>query len=331
MFRRIGHFFTDIFETLKRETGKLDINEKPIDFPFRLGSLKPHDPDNTITNASMLEEAFQCNDLKEDAHAVNIRGERDDAPPPEFFDSRFRLSVEVSDILRKENDESNAEVTVVEDDSFVFPSLVIESLTGEEETDVVVKTIDTGFPVTELSGHSTEVEPPAEFSREMIEPGDVTLENPDYQLEPRQIKDLETDFAEKQSGCFHLDYKLFTGESRITGHPVEFNTSIDQSYAAAVKFPVRRNRVARKHYNMEDIKRALSFIMKRHRERGKLKFIGIYRNVPIDSAERLAFSRDKKLYFYYAGRTNEKPIILDVLVLRSREGKYHVGPIIRKV
>ena len=63
MFRRIGHFFNDIFETLKRETGKLDINERLIDFPFRLGRLKPHDPENAVINTTMLDEAFHYIDL----------------------------------------------------------------------------------------------------------------------------------------------------------------------------------------------------------------------------------------------------------------------------
>jgi len=132
---------------------------------------------------------------------------------------------------------------------------------------------------------------------------------------------------------------------KISDYEMDFFPRIKETIAAAMRFPIKRPPVSKSGYQVEEIKRALSFIIERYGSRGKLNIVGIYKNVPIYSAEKLTFSRDKHLLFYYRKKENQtndktikrknttssRPFMLDVLVVKSREGKYHVGPIIRTV
>jgi len=109
--------------------------------------------------------------------------------------------------------------------------------------------------------------------------------------------------------------------------PVAIIKSSDSVWA---NIPIVRRKAFKSDYSRESIKSALEFILERIEGHPKLKFVGIYRDIPLDKVKRMNFERDK-MEFTLRKATNMKGVILDVLVvMEEKAGKYHVGPIIRK-
>jgi len=103
---------------------------------------------------------------------------------------------------------------------------------------------------------------------------------------------------------------------------------------------VRRKPAPRKDYTDEEIKKALKFIIERIPEGTKLKFSGVFRDVPINRIKQISFDFGDMLFTVNSANMNEDPgiahsnrmIILDVLIMKDEKaGKYYVGPVVRKI
>jgi hypothetical protein len=344
LFRRIGKFIEDIAETIKRERGNLKIIDSCTGDSLDL-KVRPAGTLNyellKINASDRLGVAFVTCDLKDETREPQIKGEQDHLPLPSFFSEEIVLEVELNSL----NFEGSTKID----------SVAIESVELKVDTDIengseieaddlsqafVLKNEDLNdnpcdlrdFADIDFDFYSASFEEINSFKGEIV--------SQKTEFEELNLKNLDSEFSENQKKFFHMDEEVVF-KSSVSNYDPEFDIFINDTISTVVRFPIRRPRASKNGYALEEIKRALTFIIERYESKGKLKIIGIYKNVPIYSAQKLTFSKDKQLNFYYKKTESEsknkknkkpttsKPFMLDVLVVKSKEGKYHVGPIIR--
>ena len=109
-----------------------------------------------------------------------------------------------------------------------------------------------------------------------------------------------------------------------------FRIPIKESSALIYRFPIRRTPSPKSLYSAEDIRNAVSYILERLQTVPHLELVGIYRDVPINRIRQLSFEKGKLLFTLLPPKRG-RDVILDVLIVREpAEGKYHIGPIVRK-
>lgn len=119
--------------------------------------------------------------------------------------------------------------------------------------------------------------------------------------------------------------------SRILTQEVAFNPGIMSFFSIFSTIPVRRKPAPRKDYTDEEIKKALKFVLDRIPENTKLKFSGVFRDVPINKIKQISFNYGDMLFTINSQNMKEM-IILDVLIMKDEKaGKYYVGPVVRKI
>jgi len=345
LFRRIGQFIEDIAETIKRERGNLKIiDHKTADStPVE---IKPSDILNdssaVILSPENPEERLILNTLEDDSPDPKVFGESDNSPPPDFFTEDIGF---VPELPHSFSDEVGRDYTVRIETVLLKHDLVIS---GDTEINKVLadsfflKNNDLKEREISLREFDQLKIPLSLNDSDGLQEVSVGVETTDLDFEKVRLKTLDSEFSRDQERFFHFE-ETVDFSTKVSDSELDFEPRLKETIAAAMRFPIKRPPVAKSGYQVEEIKRALTFIIERYGSKGKLKIVGIYKNVPVYSAEKLTFSRDKNLLFYYrkkADTTEErdkikskkessKPFMLDVLVVKSREGKYHVGPIIR--
>ena len=326
MLRRIGQFFKDIAETLKRERGKLQINSDPVAFQLKTGSLTSSNDDVSIKQSSSLSEGFRSIDIGNNTPPIHIKGKADYSHIPGVSSATTHFPFDLQTIT---------------EDSFYSPvkDCVCEIDDGPASRELPIDQFD---QTTVIDGEQEDYQAlePNIKEPDVIDHYQWSLGQRDFQFHPvtvkdhpvegiTQVNDLETEFAQKQRAAFHFDNALDTNPAIDSYNPL-FQVNCYHSLASAMRFPIKRYRVSKSGYETEELKRALSFIVKRYENTGRLRIVGIYKNVPIDNAERLTFTKDNGLFFYMKKRNLKRSLLMDVLVVKTKEGRYHVGPIIRK-
>jgi len=95
------------------------------------------------------------------------------------------------------------------------------------------------------------------------------------------------------------------------------------------RFPMKRSSVSRENYSTSNIKNALSFILDRIDHKPRSKWVGIFRDVPINRIKQLTF-HESTLSFTLYSFDRRSIYILDVLaVFDEVTEKYHIAPIVR--
>ncbi len=123
---------------------------------------------------------------------------------------------------------------------------------------------------------------------------------------------------EKSINTLILDHELF---------PVSIIKSCDSVWG---RIPVRRKMASWSEYTRENVREALEFIAERTLEKPRFKFVGIYRDIPLDRVKKMVFEKGV-MEFTLKENGRRRGIVLDVLVvIDEKAGKYHVGPIVRK-
>lgn len=328
MLRRIGRFFKDLTETIKRERGKLQIHSNPVDFDFKSESLTSSNEEVLIKESHTLQQMFFTKDLKNENSEVIIFGETDHSPSPGVSSATTIFNVELNEI-----DEKN---------SWYEP---IKSLSYEFEGTLSLKKADiNNFSGLKLNKsdlnkenmNQIDLKAATELNDLKLSVRNENLSSENALINNSQMKvlmsisNLETDFKQNQLLSFHFENSVMFN-SLIEDYPLLPEINCNHSLACMMRYPIKRYRVSKSGYETEELKRALSFIVKRYESAGKLSIVGIYKNVPIDNAERLTFSKNKELYFYLKKGNHKRSVLMDVLVVKTKEGRYHVGPIIRKI
>jgi len=326
LFRRIGQFFKDITETIKRERGKLQINSDQVEFTFKTGSLKSQDSDIKIKGSTSLQEMFVPVDIQDDSPIVNIKGESDHSRSPgvSSLTTSFRILVQkMNEIKPEEQIKGNA---CEFDQSLTLKDLQVEDFQEAGS----VKDFFGSNQIMETSIKKASNVDVFQFS---VHRKDFLLEKTNIKKGDMRtstvLKDLETEFDSEQREAFHFENALIIN-ALIDEYSPFFDIKCYHSLGCVMRYPIKRIRVSKSGYEKEELKRALSFIVKRYKSFSQLSIVGIYKNVPIDTVERLTFSKDRDLFFYLKRETFKRSILMDVLVVKTKEGKYHVGPIVRK-
>ncbi|HPF16927.1 MAG TPA: hypothetical protein P5107_08725 [Thermotogota bacterium] len=317
MFRRIGDFLKDITETLKRERGKLKINTDPVDFSVRIGSLLSADQQINIQDNVMFQDMFLPISMEKDSQKVSILGQSDHSPAPHIYSTTTAFRVELKRLVETESDLS------IRDDSCVFgEKTTLHGINLEDYHEKGV--VHDDFTLNQLN----QIKINKEAFTEDMQRFSFRLESSDMMISTT-LSSLETDFDRLQSFAFHFENSMIFNTS-VDAYSLLFHINCQNNRSCIMKFPIKRNRVSKSGYETEELKRALEFIINRYEYRGKLSIVGIYKNVPIDTVERMTFSRGQELFFYLKKEKIKRQILMDVLIVRTDEGRYHVGPIIRK-
>lgn len=325
MLRRIGQFFRDISETIKREQGKLQINSNSIQFELKTGSLSSTEDDLLIKDSTTLQEMFSSIDIKDDIPEVVIKGESEHAHSPGVSTATVSFKPEFKKMM------DNSRYQPIKNCLFDFKkalSFKKFELSQFQEASMGPNRFDNeeinDFQVKEMFGINV-----FRFSvrNEAFETHKTVVQNNEVKTET-VVHDLETEYEQMQGAAFHLEnstvFNALVEDCKMTP-----NVRCQHSLGCVMRYPIKRIRVSKSGYEREELKRALSFIVKRYKSIGKLSIVGIYKNVPIDNAERLTFTKDNELYFYLKKGNIGRSILMDVLVVKTKEGRYHVGPIIR--
>ncbi|MFP4460882.1 MAG: hypothetical protein ACLFQE_01660 [Thermotogota bacterium] len=326
MFRRIGRFFKDINETIKRERGKLQINSDSVAFPFKSLSLSSSDQEVQVKDSRTLQRMFISMDINDDIPEINVKGESDYSHPPGISSQTTNFSITLNQMIHNDFDES------IKDGSCEFRKITsLKQL--EIDTFLEPELRKTSFE--KLQQFITSIKKPVQL-------GDISLsiQAKDFSLSKFNVcnsqmktntivNDLETEFDQKQHDAFHYENSTVFN-TMIETYTLPPKVKFNQSLACVMKFPIKRMRVSKSGYEREELKRALSFIVNRYKSNSRLSIVGIYKNVPVDTAERLTFSKKSELYFFLKKGTQRRSILIDVLVVKTKEGRYHVGPIVRK-
>ena len=347
MFRRIGKFIEDIAETIKRERGNLkiidhktgdsiliEVRESDV---FNESSVKLLAPENPA-------DKLILNTLEDDSPDPFVMGEEDHSPPPDFFSENIRFDVVLpNDQEREINSEYSIKIETVDvkKDPTVSGIADLKTIFSDAFSFQNEPLREVNFEIRAYDEMSFQFNP-TEFSEMYLKT--PKMESVSTEFDPVELKTLDSEFIENQASSFHYEDTVDFG-TRVSSCEIDFTLKINDTIAAAMHFPIKRPPVSKSGYQLEEIKRALTFIIEKFESKGKLKIIGIYKNVPIYAAQKLTFTKDKCLLFYYRKQTERadngkkrkinkhlpasKPFMLDVLVVKSREGKYHVGPIIR--
>ena len=116
---------------------------------------------------------------------------------------------------------------------------------------------------------------------------------------------------------------------RAKNEPLFATIKINASDRVIAQFPMSRLSVSRESYSTGNIKNALTFILDRMNHKPRLRWIGIFRDVPINRIKQLTFS-ESTLSFTLNSLDRRSIYVLDVLaVFDEVMEKYHIAPIIR--
>ena len=317
MFRRIGDFLKDITETLKRERGKLQIKTDPVDFSFRVETLKSTEHQINIQDSVMFQEMFLPLSMEERSQKVNILGESDHSPSVHINSASTILKANLKRLVESEAVLSIRDNPCVFGEKITFQEIELENYQKQGAVHDV-------YELNQLNQVKVNKEAHSEDFRQ----ASVLLKSSELAFSAF-LNSLETEFNRQQRLAFHFDNSIIFNIS-VEAHSTLFRISCHKALSSIMQFPIKRNRVSKAGYETEELKRALEFIVNRYAYRGKLSIIGIYKNVPIDTVERLTFSKHQELFFYLKKGNQKRQILMDVLIVRTNEGRYHVGPIIRK-
>ena len=326
MFRRIGDFLKDITETIKRERGKLQINSDKVDFEFKTGSLMSPNSIVSTKGSQSLQEMFNPLDINESSPTINVKGTSDHSHSPGISSATTSFSVNIDRLRESRMDDSVKSCSCEFEGTLAFKELEIDNY---EETELV------GVDFKNDNKIKAKVKNAADVSSFELSVRGKDLKPQESKIttsvirKPTTIKSLKTEIEKKQSAAFHFENSVVMN-ALIDNYTPLFDVKCYQSLASIMRFPIKRTRVSKSGYETEELKRALSFIVKRYQNSGKLNIVGIYKNVPIDAAERLTFSGGRDLFFYMKKGTFKRPILMDVLIVKTKEGRYHVGPIVRE-
>lgn len=317
MFRRIGDFLKDITETLKRERGKLQIKTDPVDFSFRVETLRSTEHQINIQDSVMFQDMFLPLSMEERSQKVNILGESDHSPSVHISSTSTILKVDLKRFVESEAVLSIRDNPCVFGEKIIFQEIELE----DYQKQGVVHDV---FELNQLNRITVNKEVHSEYFRQ----ASARLKSSKL-IFSAVLKSLETEFNRQQRFAFHFDNSMIFNIS-VEAHSTLFHINCHKTLSSIMKFPIKRNRVSKAGYETEELKRALAFIVNRYAYRGKLSIVGIYKNVPIDTVERLTFSKQQELFFYLKKGNQKRQILMDVLIVRTNEGRYHVGPIVRK-
>ncbi|MEA1885354.1 MAG: hypothetical protein U9N62_12685 [Thermotogota bacterium] len=326
MFRRIGQIFKDITETIKRERGKFQINSDLIGFKLKIQSFSSANEDIDIKDLQTLRHMFTPIDIQDKIPELVVKGESEYAYSPGVSSATIDFRVDLKRLTEHSLNKSIKSCSCEFEEILSFKELEINRFleTKLKETDVVNEEMN------ELQLNETnEIE---DFQLSIQE--EVFL-NHRANVNSCQMKtevivdDLETEFDQKQKAAFHFENSTIFN-AFVESYSPAINVNCNHSLRCVMRFPIKRYRVSKSGYERDELKRALSFIVKRYKSAGQLSIVGIYKNVPVDTAERLTFTKNGELFFYLKKGNRKRSVLLDVLVVKTKEGKYHVGPIIRK-
>jgi len=111
--------------------------------------------------------------------------------------------------------------------------------------------------------------------------------------------------------------------------PLFASIKVNASDRMIAQFAMRRQSVSRESYSTGNIKNALAFILDRVNHKPRLRWIGIFRDVPINRIKQLTFS-ESTLSFTLNSLDRRSIYVLDVLVVYDEVmEKYHIAPIVR--
>ncbi len=326
MLRRIGQFFRDLSETIKRERGKLQINSNPVGFKLKTGSLSSTEDDIIIQDSRTLQQMFFSLDIKDDIPEVMIKGESEHTHSPRVSTATISFKPEFKKMMdnntyqpiRNARFEINQDISFKESEFNQFQNLnlVTDHFDNKEINEFQVKEL------SEINVFRFSVQ------TDVLGTHKTVVNNGNMKTET-VIHDLETEYEQMQQASFHFENSTVFN-ALVEDYKMTPSVRCQHSLGCVMRYPIKRFRVSKSGYEREELKRALSFIVKRYESTGKLSIVGIYKNVPIDNAERLTFTKDNELYFYLKKGNVGRSILMDVLVVKTKEGRYHVGPIIRK-
>ncbi len=326
MFRRIGQIFKDISETIKRERGKLQINSDPIGFKLKTQSFSNTKDDIDIKDLQTLRQMFTTVDIKDKIPDIVVKGESEYARSPGVSSATTHFSVDLKRLTEHHLNNSINSCSCELAGTLTFKELKVESFLETElkQTDVVNEEIN------ELQLNETN-----EIDDFQVSIQEEVFLNHKANVNSCQMKtevivdDLETEFDQKQKAAFHFENSTIFN-AFVESYSPTINTNCNHSLGSVMRFPIKRYRVSKSGYERDELKRALSFIVKRYKSAGQLSIVGIYKNVPVDNSERLTFTKNGELFFYLKKGNRKRSVLMDVLVVKTKEGRYHVGPIIRK-
>lgn len=317
MFRRIGDFLKDITETLKRERGKLQIKTDPVEFSLRVESFQSSEQQISIQDSKMFQKLFVPLSIEDHSQKVTIHGESDHSASVHVRSATTTLKVNLNRLV-----ESESVLSIIDNPCELGEKIALQGIALEDVYEQsVVEDIFQRHSFGQVAIKEESLSDDFDQSSRPVKGSEMSFS--------AVLKSLETDFESQQRLAFHFDNAVIFSTS-LEAYTPFFHMNCHKHLSLIMKFPIKRNRVSKAGYETEELKRALSFIVNRYEHRGKLSIVGIYKNVPIDTVERMTFSKGQELFFYLKKGNQKRQILMDVLIVRTNEGRYHVGPIVRK-
>jgi hypothetical protein len=326
LFRRIGQYFKDITETIKRERGKLQINSGPIGFKLKTQNFSSANDDIDIKDLQTLRQMFTPIDIQDKIPELVVKGKSEYAHSLGVSSATIHFRVVLKRLTEHSLNISIKSCSCGFEEILGFKELEINRFleTKLKETDFVKDEMNE-LPLNEtneIDNFQLSIQEESFISHK------ANVNNCQMKTEV-MVDDLETEFDQKQKAAFHFENSTVFN-AFVESYSPTITVNCNHSLGCVMRFPIKRYKVSKIGYERDELKRALSFIVKRYKNAGQLVIVGIYKNVPVDTAERLTFTKNGELFFYLKKGNRKRSILMDVLVVKTKEGRYHVGPIIRK-